>query len=60
LRLKRGNIGNDNDLWECVCVCVKGMEMAGTEPRENPSASQSNGASDLSDNLITRAQAPVH
>lgn len=41
-------------------VCVTGMGMAGTEPRENPSASLSNGASDLSDNLITIALHPVH
>lgn len=41
-------------------VCVTGMEMVGTEPRENPSASLSNGASDLSDNLITIAPHPVH
>lgn len=44
----------------CGSVCAKRMEMAGTEPRENPSASLSNGASDLSDNLITGAPAPVH
>lgn len=41
-------------------VCVIGMKMAGTEPRENPSASLSNRASDLSDNLITIASHPVH